>query len=78
MARLRKAGNKVAIKRLSSLLDELREHPTTGLGKPERLKHDLTGCWSREITDKHRLVYQIKEEEITVMIIQAYGHYYDK
>lgn len=78
MIRLRKLGGKIAVNRLSQILDELREHPDTGFGRPEPLKHGKRGYWSRQITVKHRLVYQIRKEEITVLIVQAFGRYMDK
>lgn len=78
LVRHRKAGDKKALKRLARILDELREHPATGFGRPEQLKHEWTGYWSREITEKHRLIYQIRNETVTVLIVQAYGHYGDK
>ena len=59
-------------------IDELREHPKTGLGHPEPLKGKPEGRWSREITKKHRLVYQIIESQVIVLILTAYGHYDDK
>jgi toxin YoeB len=76
--RLRKSGEKQTQEKLSSLIDELKEHPYTGTGKPERLKYNLAGKWSREITKKHRLVYEVREETITVVVIQTFGHYLDK
>lgn len=76
--KLRKAGDKIALKKLNALLDELGEHPTTGTGQPEQLKHDFSGCWSRRITAKHRVVYKIYDEIVTVIILASYGHYSDK
>lgn len=67
-----------AYRKLQKFIDELREHPRTGTGKPERLKHYKNETWSRRINRKHRLVYEIKEELITVKVISAYGHYDDK
>ncbi|WP_436415419.1 Txe/YoeB family addiction module toxin [Petrimonas sp.] len=67
-----------AYKKVQKLIDELRLHPRVGTGKPERLKHYKNETWSRRITHKHRLVYEIKEDIITVEIISAYGHYDDK
>lgn len=55
--RLRKAGEKTALKKIDTLPDELKEHPYTGTGKPERLAYNLSGKWSRRITDKHRWCY---------------------
>ena len=60
------------------LIDELKTHPTTGTGKPEQLKGERSGQWSRRITDKHRLVYKINDTEVIVLILTAYGHYDDK
>ena len=59
-------------------IEELREHPKTGTGHPEPLKGKPEGRWSREITRKHRLVYQIIENQVIVLILAAYGHYDDK
>ncbi|OAV68010.1 Toxin RelK [Bacteroidales bacterium Barb6] len=76
--KLRKSGDKLALKRLDRIRGELKEHPETGFGSPSRKKHNLSGCWSREITDKHRLLYTIDNETATVTVISAYGHYDDK
>lgn len=73
-----KSGDKAVLKKLAQILKELQEHPKTGIGKPERLKHELSGQWSREISKKHRLTYQILETEIIVEILSAEGHYGDK
>ena len=78
LAKLRKSGNKQVIKKLNALLDELRDHPETGTGKPERLKHEYAGKWSRHISDKHRLIYEIFEQIVTVEVLSAYSHYGDK
>jgi toxin YoeB len=74
----RKAGDKKLLLKISKLLDELRENPTTGTGKPEPLKYYDIPTWSRRITDKHRLVYRIAEEKIIVLVLSAWGHYDDK
>ena len=76
--RLRKSGEKQTLEKLGSLIDELKEHPYTGTGKPERLKYNLAGKWSREITKQHRLVYEVREETMTVVVFQTCGHYLDK
>jgi toxin YoeB len=69
------AGNQVTIKRIERIIEELKEHPETGIGQPERLKYRLSGKWSRRIDEKNRLIYQIKEDIITVLVISAKGHY---
>ena len=74
----RKSGDKAAILKLNDLLNELREHPYSGTGKPKPLGHDRAGQWSRKITSKHRLVYSVDDEVITVLVISAFGHYSDK
>jgi toxin YoeB len=53
--------------RIIKLIKEVRKDPFTGTGKPEPLKHELSGCWSRRIDKKHRLVYQVKEEKIRIL-----------
>ncbi len=73
-----RSGNKVIIKRIERIFVELGEHPFTGIGKPELLKHDLSGLWSRRLDEKNRLVYEVNEESITVSVVTAKGHYLDK
>lgn len=74
----KKSGDKAVLKKIEKLLNELMEHPTSGTGQPEKLKHDLAGLYSRRINKKHRLVYSIKEEIITVHVLSAWSHYGDK
>lgn len=71
----KKSGNIKTLIKINKLIDELRNHPMTGTGKPEQLKHNLSGKWSRRINKKDRLVYQIEEETKTVNILSAEGHY---
>jgi len=75
---LKKAGDKATIKKRAMLLEELTEHPRIGTGQPEELKYNLSGCWSRRINAKHRLVYRIEDEQVTVIVLFARGHYLDK
>lgn len=75
--RLKKSGNKAALKKIYTLLEELKEHPYTGTGSPEQLKYDFSGQWSRRINQKDRLIYQVDEGIVTVTIISAMGHYKD-
>ena len=77
LAKLEKSEPKAFAKAVR-FIDELREHPKTGLGHPEPLKGKPEGRWSREITKKHRLVYRIYDEEILVLVLRTYGHYDDK
>ena len=66
-----------AYKKALKLIGELYEHPMTGTGKPERLRGDRVGQWSRRITSKHRLIYEIHDMQVTVIVLTAYGHYDD-
>ncbi len=74
----KKSGDKPTLKKIEKLLTELMEHPITGTGQPELLKHNLAGLYSRRINKKHRLIYSIKEKIITVYILSAYSHYREK
>ncbi|MFK8043598.1 Txe/YoeB family addiction module toxin [Congregibacter sp.] len=72
---LRRKDNRVH-KALCKLLKEmLRDDPSTGTGKPEKLKHNLAGLWSRRISQKDRLIYKFDENYIYVFAIG--GHYLD-
>ncbi|MBF4518921.1 Txe/YoeB family addiction module toxin [Flavobacterium sp. ANB] len=73
-----KSGNQSSIKKIAKILEELAENPFEGVGKPEALKHELSGLWSREINKKDRLLYRVKEEIVTVVVISAMGHYSDR
>ena len=77
IAKLAKSEPKAFLK-AQSLIQELREHPRTGTGKPEQLSGDRAGQWSRRITRKHRLVYEIHDNEVVVLVLTSYGHYEDK
>lgn len=67
-----------AYRKARLLIEELAEHPKTGRGKPQLKRHDLAGLYARKITDKHRLLYSVDDQTITVDIISAKGHYDDK
>lgn len=53
--------------RLLRLIQETQADPFKGIGKPEPLKHELAGCWSRRIDDEHRLVYQVTDAKIRIL-----------
>ena len=57
---------KIAL-RIIKLVEDIQRDPFQGLGKPEPLKHELKGCWSRRIDDEHRLVYQVVGEKIRIL-----------
>ena len=76
--KFKKSGDKKSLVKIDKLLNELREHPTTGTGKPEKLKYYDIPTWSRRINDKHRLIYRIQEDKILVLVISFWGHYGNK
>jgi len=63
----KKSGTKAVQSKISRLLESICKSPYAGIGKPEPLKHDLFGYWSRRITDEHRLVYMVRENRIFVI-----------
>jgi toxin YoeB len=68
-------GSDTAKKKISSLLREMEVHPQTGTGKPEILTGDYAGCWSRRINKKDRIIYEIHDEIILVLVLSMRGHY---
>ncbi|MBF4464663.1 Txe/YoeB family addiction module toxin [Flavobacterium sp. LC2016-12] len=73
----KKSGNKSIMKKITSLIEDILLHPYEGLGKPEQLKYELSGRWSRRIDKEHRIVYRITEENnIEILnILSLKGHY---
>jgi len=67
------ANDRRILKRINLLIKEIRRDPFSGLGKPESLKHNLSGYWSRRITEEHRIVYRVSGDEL--MIAQLRYHY---
>jgi len=65
--------DKQTLRKINQLLKEIQRTPFTGTGKPEPLKHQLQGCWSRRIDSEHRLVYEITGQ--TLKIIGCRFHY---
>ena len=65
--------DKVIVKRINGLIHDIQRSPLEGIGKPEPLKHALSGFWSRRINDEHRLVYSV--EGNVLRIAQARYHY---
>ena len=66
--------DKKILKRINRLILDIQRVPYEGIGKPEPLKHGLSGYWSRRITDEHRIVYKTTEED-AVFIAQLRYHY---
>jgi len=67
--------DKKILKKVNRLIHDIERNGNDGLGKPEPLKNELSGFWSRRITDVHRLVYSIDEDNI--YIVKCKGHYND-
>jgi len=68
------------VTRIKDLIKSIRQDPFRGLGKPEPLRYDLKGCWSRRITSEHRIVYKVsgtKGVDQKCVIIQCRFHYDD-
>ncbi len=72
------SGDPKVLRKINKLLNELREHPTWGTGKPERLKHYKIDTWSRRISSKHRLIYRLHNNKVIVLVLSFWGHYEDK
>lgn len=73
-----KKSNPVQYKKLFKLLEELMEHPRTGTGHPEPLKSGNSVTYSRRISKNDRLIYDIYEEKVAVLVLTIEGHYDDK
>jgi toxin YoeB len=74
----KKSGQLIALRKIERIFIELSNNPYKGIGSPEQLKYKLTECWSRQINKKDRIIYQVKDEDVTVFIVSAKGHYTDK
>jgi len=74
----KKSGNQTVMNRITILLRDMSEHPYTGIGKPERLKYEFTGKWSRRINEKHRIVYIVREIENDIYVLALRYHYTKK
>ena len=68
--------DKKILARINDLIKDISRTPYTGLGKPEPLKYKYKGYWSRRITDEHRLIYQVKGDEL--LILKCRFHYDQK
>jgi len=53
--------------RIIKLIQQIQGEPFTGIGKPEPLKHNLAGCWSRRIDEEHRIVYEVTDQKIRIL-----------
>ena len=66
-------ADKQTLRRINRLIDDVLRDPPDGIGKPEPLKYMLAGAWSRRITEEHRLVYLVDNDDL--VILQASFHY---
>ena len=69
----KKSGNKKVLLKIARILDELTVHPDKGTGKPEKLKFELSGYWSRRINKEHRLIYRYDDQKVYILSLK--GHY---
>ncbi|HNX84071.1 MAG: Txe/YoeB family addiction module toxin [Bacteroidales bacterium] len=69
------AEDRKILKKINTLIKDIQSTPHSGIGKPEPLKYDLAGLWSRRIDHEHRLVYQVNEDEL---LIYSCRYHYDK
>lgn len=67
-------NDKKLVKKINELIKDISRTPFSGIGKPEALKHKYKGFWSRRIDQEHRLIYQIKDDEIRIVKCR---HHYD-
>ncbi|MFT6204709.1 MAG: toxin YoeB [Spirosomataceae bacterium] len=68
-----KTENKAVLKKITNLIKATIENPYEGIGKPEQLKYDLAGNWSRRINREHRFVYEVEENKLIIHSLK--GHY---
>ena len=79
LAAIKKSGDKATIKKIANMLLELQEHPRTGTGQVEHLKHFVfEETWSRRINKQYRMIYEIHDLEVYVSVVSLRSHYSDK
>ena len=61
------SDQKKIMTRITDLLNDIQKHAYSGIGKPEELKHDLSGWWSRRINREHRLIYRVVNNKVQVL-----------
>jgi len=71
----KKSGNVAIQRKISRLVEAIKVDPYTGIGKPEQLKYNLAGFWSRRINQEHRIIYDVLDDKQTVEILSLKGHY---
>ena len=78
LSKHKRSGNKKNLINIYRIIKELKIHPYTGTGKPEPLKYELKGLWSRRINKKDRLVYEVAERTVIAYLFTAINHYEEK
>ena len=68
------SGNKGILNKITRLLEDMSAHPYIGIGKPEALKYELAGYWSRRINSEHRIVYRVIDNIIEVEVLTMRYH----
>lgn len=66
----KKSGNTIVLKRIRQLLEAISLEPYAGIGKPEALKYNWTGYWSRRINQEHRIIYKVSNNRVTVYALR--------
>ncbi len=74
LAYWKKVNNQIVLRKIRKLIESILQNPYEGIGKPEPLKHNFSGCWARRINQEHRLVYEVDTNLITVLSMK--GHYH--
>jgi toxin YoeB len=69
----KKSGNLKLLNKIFLLLNDILEHPFEGIGKPEPLKYNLAGCWSRRMDKEYRLIYEVINNRVVILSLR--GHY---
>ncbi len=71
----KKSGNKKVQQKISQLIEAILVNSFQGIGKPEQLKHELSGKWSRRIDRENRIIYSVVKEDNSVLVYSLRGHY---
>ena len=69
----KQSGQKIIQKKIQNIILDIQKTPFTGVGKPEALKYQWTGCWSKRINDEHRIIYEIVSDNVHIHSLR--GHY---
>lgn len=73
-----KKTDEKTVAKIKEILKDIAEHPYSGIGKPESLRHNLTGKWSRRINKTDRIIYSVDGDKILVYVFSMKGHYHQK